>query len=540
MKMRVCFLMNSYVLSMAFTIVSPVMTMADPAYPAPEMAQCPVKKVAKVVNITFNTAGQNLWISRRFDGMSNRLAGLDSTIRQEFANIRGELGTVDENYIDLFTCLDREWMENSARYSNLVDQFAQTRSASAVVADELHLMSATMTNITREFDETGTELANGISRLARTMAFLILGFALLAFILVSRNLTANPLIRPGIGIVPATVLPLPTDVTTIKVRQPEPEKSANNVTTNDESLPVWGEIPDPGTVFQRLKHLADEAGGIPPIIPDEYCAAVATTKGHIRSDNQDYCLCLQLGNVTALLIADGCGGAAHGAYASYVAVRAAATFLVNAKCGTAQSDIVPLARQTLLYASDAMEKCAAAAMPPVRDGFRTTLIIILADSKRYAFAYAGDGGGVIVRKNASVEMFLFPQKADIDNPNVLATSLGPMLEGEPASGAIPRYPGDVLITGTDGIWDYVKNPFPRAVAKTLVNAGGNTRIAARTVIDQLADISDEYGYICSDNLTIGLITTPGQTAAPLHISINGSDLPLNNTSNPKEVTNDYA
>lgn len=540
MKMRLYFLMHSYVLSMALTIVSPLMTMADPAYPAPAMAQCPEKKVAKVVSITFNTAGQNLWISRRFDGMSNCLAGLDSTMQQEFANIRGEMRTIDKSNNDWFTCLEQERMENSARYSDLVDQFAQTRSVSAVVANELHLMSATMTNITRELDETGDELANDISRLTLTMVFLIFGFTMLAFILVSRNLPSNPLIRPGVGIVPETVFPLPADVTTNKVRQPEPEKSANNVITNDEPPPPWGEIPDPDSVFQRLKHLAGEAGGIPPIIPDEYCAAVATTKGHIRSDNQDYCLCLQMGNVTALLIADGCGGEAHGAYASYVAVRAAATFLVNAKCGNSQPDIVPLARQTLFYASDAMEKCAAAAVPPVRDGFRTTLIIILADSKRYAFAYAGDGGGVIVRENATIEKFLFPQKADIDNPNVLATSLGPMLEGEPASGAVPRYPGDVLITGTDGIWDYVKNPFPRAVAKTLVNAGGNARIAARTVIDQLADISDEYGYICLDNLTIGLITTPGQTTAPIHIPPYGSDLPFNDKANPKEVTNDAA
>jgi len=109
-----------------------------------------------------------------------------------------------------------------------------------------------------------------------------------------------------------------------------------------------------------------------------------------------------------------------------------------------------------------------------------------------------------------VEKFLFPQKADPNIPNVLAVSLGPILEGEPASGAVPRYPGDLLLVCTDGVWDFAGPNFPLAVAQTVVSQGGDLRSVVDSVVGKLANAKDPVGYICSDNLTLGLILDPIQ------------------------------
>lgn len=261
-------------------------------------------------------------------------------------------------------------------------------------------------------------------------------------------------------------------------------------------------------LLEDLFEIANKAGMPAPGIPPEALSAIASIKGHIRNDNQDYCLALQFGNVSALLSADGCGGSPHGAYAAYTAVRGAAKFLVENDCGNPASDIGPLAQKALFHASDTMAKIAGSTTPPITDGFRTTLIVILADTQRYAFAYAGDGGGVVLRRDGRVEQFLFPQKMDIDTPDVIATSLGPMLEGEPACGSIPRYPGDLLLTGSDGLWDYVRPSFPLAAAHELANEHNSIRKAATALVGKLADAIDQQGYICRDNITLGMISTP--------------------------------
>ena len=115
-----------------------------------------------------------------------------------------------------------------------------------------------------------------------------------------------------------------------------------------------------------------------------------------------------------------------------------------------------------------------------------------------------------MRKNGVVEKFLFPQKMDPDIPNIITTSLGPTLIGEPASGAVPRYPGDLMITGSDGVWDYVRDDYPLAVAQLFAKTDGNVRNVTKAVIDQLENYSDQYGLVCRDNITMGLMATSAQ------------------------------
>ncbi|MEI6166649.1 MAG: protein phosphatase 2C domain-containing protein [bacterium] len=301
---------------------------------------------------------------------------------------------------------------------------------------------------------------------------------------------------------------VPTDSQQIPDHRPMPE-----MVTMQKCVERFdpSNIHDPDKLFAQLVDEAVSSGIVPPTVPAGRDTAVATVTGNVRTDNQDYCLSFQLGGITTILVADGCGGVNYGAYAAYVAVREAARFLIDQQRVKVKPDIVPLARDALLHAAEAMGKLVETATTSFMGGFRTTLIVVLADERRYAFAYAGDGGGVIVRRNGTIEKFLFPQKADPDIPNVITTSLGPTLIGEPASGAVPRYPGDLMITGSDGVWDYVRDDYPLAVVQYLAKAKGNVKIATKAVIVQLENYVDKYGHVCSDNITLGMMATPVQS-----------------------------
>lgn len=508
MKIRGCFFMSDRLLGLVCTVVIAIPVGLAMAYPPPEIVRIHPVTVVRV------TAEKPLWMSAQFTGISNHLSGFETAMRREIGIVNGTLDKIDDGNERLQKSLEEERRAHQLHYSELTDRLASTKFATDDLADQLHIMSGHLDDTMQELANRDVSLADDIDWLDRTVTCLVLGFVALAFVLLYRFVAIKRQALPVNGVVASPpIMPSQRPFDPIP-RQPAPAAVKSHANTGNECLHVWGQIDPPDTVLQQLKVLATEMGIMPPTMLDEHYAAVVTAKGHVRNDNQDYCLGFQMGDITANLIGDGCGGASDGAYASYTAVREAALFLIRAKCGTVPQDIALLARQALFHASDVMGNHAAAAKPPVNDGFRTTLIIILADSKRYAFAYAGDGGGVVVRKNGVVEKFLFPQKVDLDVPNVLATSLGPYLEGEPASGAVPRYPGDLLLVGTDGIWDYVGPNFPLAAAQALAKAGGNAMLATSSIVRDLADFTDASGHVCTDNLTLGMISDAVRAAMP--------------------------
>jgi hypothetical protein len=79
------------------------------------------------------------------------------------------------------------------------------------------------------------------------------------------------------------------------------------------------------------------------------------------------------------------------------------------------------------------------AMKKPVEGFRTTLIIILSIRSHYIWGYIGDGGLCILRATGQEERLLIPQKADLEVPNILGASLGPVIEGSPVFGISNRY-----------------------------------------------------------------------------------------------------
>ena len=116
-----------------------------------------------------------------------------------------------------------------------------------------------------------------------------------------------------------------------------------------------------------------------------------------------------------------------------------------------------------------------------------------------------------MRATGAIERFLVPQRADEHVMNVLAASLGPVMEGDPVTGSIKRMPGDLVVLGTDGVFDRIETDFPRDVLRGCVQYSGDLQRTADQVIEELASFQDSLGYVCDDNLTLGLM---GDGTAP--------------------------
>jgi serine/threonine protein phosphatase PrpC len=243
-----------------------------------------------------------------------------------------------------------------------------------------------------------------------------------------------------------------------------------------------------------------------PSIPDgPWNLGLATRKGHVRSENQDYVLGFTMAGRQMLIVADGCGGLPNGQRAAYLAAVTAAESLIL-DCGAARQDLglreaaARAVRSAWLRLATEGDKLNVS---ETQGGLRTTLVVVVGGSTEYGFAYIGDGGGEVLRASGQLDRFLVPQKAGA--PNILACSLGPGLEGEPVTGSVTREPGDLLLVGSDGVFDRVDGSFARDLLRAAIQHGGDLQMVAARALDELADTQDEAGYICDDNLTIGLM-----------------------------------
>lgn len=473
-------------------------------------------------SVAIDPAAQHLWFRREIASLSNSVVALGFTFRQDLDPIHDAIRDLNAADHWLRASLEEEQALASERHLSVMDTLTRMEGLADTMQQDVQLVSWSMSDTVRQLSTGRTAVTSDIDRLDITVAALVLGFSAMTFILWFRNSRAGRAMnskkcvatgsRPRLheSRVGAASMPRAVDL-----------KPPAQLPPSAAGLPRQTIVPDgilaPKALLQRLIEEAmarREGDAMPAIGAETRTVSMAGAQGHVRHDNQDYHLCWEIGERSVAIVADGCGGMDHGAMAAYVAVREAASFLLQALEPTGVNDPVVSVRQAIVAASDGLAKCAAAAVPQIRDGLRTTLIVIVADAQRFAFAYIGDGGGVIVRKNGSIEKFLFPQKADADITNVLAASLGPDMEGEPASGVVPRYPGDLLVVGTDGVWDCVGAKFPLAVAQTVAKHGGDVHAAAESVIKDLANATDEQGYICSDNLTLGLISDPVRASMP--------------------------
>jgi serine/threonine protein phosphatase PrpC len=269
-------------------------------------------------------------------------------------------------------------------------------------------------------------------------------------------------------------------------------------------------VPTPKQALARLADIAEKARKTlkPAAGGSSWNLGLSSIAGPVRSENQDYALAFSLNDLQVLIIADGCGGHAYGQRAAYVAARAAAEAAIEMPGKIwRKNKPIDIAKSAM---QSAEQQLAAEAqrlgLAPDADALRTTLIVVVGNQKQYGLAHIGDGGGYIVRESGQIEQFLEPQKADGQSPNILAASLGPQIQGEPVMHAIARMPGDVLLAGTDGVFDRIAGrPFAMDVLKAALALRGDLLDVAQRVVADLAACRDEEGFICEDNLTLGLM-----------------------------------
>ena len=243
---------------------------------------------------------------------------------------------------------------------------------------------------------------------------------------------------------------------------------------------------------------------------DPWTLGLSTAKGNVRPENQDCGLSFRTaGGHGVLVVADGCGGVPHGKAAACLACASAAesvkrSYRVGRRLRT------PRAQDAAARAVRAAGRRLAAEGDRLNireslGGLRTTLIVVIEDGKEIGYAYIGDGGGCVVRATGEIQPFLTPQKAD-GLMNVLAASLGPTIEGEPVTGTLSRMPGDLVLVGSDGVFDRVGPDFPKDVLRGCITYEGDLQAAADHIVDEMASFKDPSGYYpCDDNLTLGLL-----------------------------------
>jgi serine/threonine protein phosphatase PrpC/uncharacterized coiled-coil protein SlyX len=261
----------------------------------------------------------------------------------------------------------------------------------------------------------------------------------------------------------------------------------------------------------------------------------ASHRGNVRSENQDYGICFEMAGYQVAMVADGMGGLRFGRQAAYLAVRSASWAVVNA-LRQIRLWILPrptpaiLAQVAMKAATDRLAKEGARMkFGESNDGLRTTLIVIIGNSKEFGYAYSGDGGGIIVRSGRPPERFLEPQKADGGYANVLAGSLGPVSHGKPEFGSLPRQKGDLLMIGSDGVFDRVPETFAGDILRGAAKFHGNLQQTADLVLKELADQRDEIGYICDDNMSLALV---GDGVPPVPCDLADHAEPISAASEP--------
>ena len=297
---------------------------------------------------------------------------------------------------------------------------------------------------------------------------------------------------------------------------PSPPEVQSAKTVKSPDAPQRPDTPAILPPSDLVKYLIEQCQGFncfryQPVLPrEEWDLGLATETGNVRTENQDYGLGFHIAEHDILIIADGCGGVAQGQRAAYLAALYAALSIIRIY-GTAP----PWQGPNACYAAAKAVQAAEARLAKEANKFnisledrahlRTTLIIIIGGNNEFGYAYIGDGGACVIRSTGQIEPFLHPQKADEYKQNILAASLGPRMDGEPVVGKIYRSPGDLIIAGTDGVFDRVSESFPKDVLRVAIQQQGDLQQVTEQLIQELAEYKDANGYVCDDNLTLGLM-----------------------------------
>lgn len=205
-------------------------------------------------------------------------------------------------------------------------------------------------------------------------------------------------------------------------------------------------------------------------------------KGMVRPNNEDYtesfqwrwCGCTGVQeSFTALIVADGMGGAAAGELASSLAVKTVKEKL-QARLLSENVEAVLAAdlRETLSgYCKEANEAIFSKAQAnPDMEGMGTTIVIAIICRDMLTLCHVGDSrcymhreGRLkrLTRDHSLVQEMIDAGKISPDqaekhpNKNVITRALGVAATVEPECSRLPIFTGDVLVLGSDGLCGFV-------------------------------------------------------------------------------------
>lgn len=121
-------------------------------------------------------------------------------------------------------------------------------------------------------------------------------------------------------------------------------------------------------------------------------------------------------------------------------------------------------------------------------GLRSTLIVVVAVADAYYWGYIGDGAIQILHCDGRLENVLVPHRFAGGAANALAASLGPLPHGEPAFGNTPRRGGDLLLCGTDGVFDRVDGALSKQLLRLAIQYQGDLQRAIDQILHELSPL----------------------------------------------------
>lgn len=255
------------------------------------------------------------------------------------------------------------------------------------------------------------------------------------------------------------------------------------------------------TAMDAWRHLPPGPGrrASPPVNAN---LGLVSVRGPVRERNEDFAWHVRQGERTYLIVSDGMGGHAHGNLASRVAVYAARQYIAEHPDQAIRTVIATAFRE-----AQAILAPVAGIAGPDAMAMGCTLIILGIQADRYVCGWIGDGGAHVRRLGGAVEPLLRPHKGEA--ANLLARYLGTDTAEVPDMIEAARRPGDLVVLGSDGVFDRFDDIPALLDYLDGLRARGGVQHAVDELICNASQARDENGaWLADDNLTLGAFYTP--------------------------------
>jgi len=251
-----------------------------------------------------------------------------------------------------------------------------------------------------------------------------------------------------------------------------------------------------------------------------------SNKGQVRPNNEDYAESFQFKwcevdgathPFTALLLADGMGGAAAGELASSMVVSTFREKLLSKLFqekpeNFASSDLKVFIHDTVIEANQKVFQKAQS--DPAMEGMGATLVVVFIYDEMLTVGHVGDSRCYLLREgkfkqitrdHSFVQELVDAGKITPDqaskhpNKNVITRAMGVNEKVAPDATAMPIFVGDVLMLCSDGLTGYADE---KGIARLLKEKAGEPFVNLRVIGQTLVEMANGGGG--GDNISVCL------------------------------------